>query len=453
MKNLNTYDFFKKNAPHFLYIFIGFWVLFCANYHGLGITFDSQNYIHASKTYQEKGIFLNKDKSLYTQQPPLFPYILHFFLPKNDKNDNKNDKILEKKSEKILAKNIFIFHQICFVITLFIWLLFAQRWFGFSVFYHLFALSLVTATPLILVHHFVWSEPLFLMLLSLDLFFFEQKKSSIITLPLGVGGLFCSFLYCLQRNTGIFFVFGKMLILFFNPFLSKIKSINKKIKIGKEAYNPCLFGGWRFFLLSVWGLGCVFGWAIWTFYALQNTPNAGNTAGFLSHFSWNLDIISIFLVNGKNLFLVFCTYFFPLFLIEKYFFLGIFIKMFAVILFFAMPFFAQKAKNLLIISGVYIGFLLLFVPDFSDAERYLAVIYPVFLLVFYEFLAIFHKKLSQKNHIFKGFFKIFLLHFLFYFLIIFLLYFQAYNLARCYKNIIFFQEYKSDMRFIQTPKT
>ncbi len=403
----------------FWYSFFCFLVVFYANYKGLGLTYDSQNYLHASKTYTKKGIFLNKNNTPYTQQPPIFPIILQFF---------------PKKNASIFAT----FQAFCLSFTVFIWLLMAKVFLDtkifFGIYFHLFGLSLCFATPLYLVHHFVWSEPIFLLFLSLDLYFFmlflakkpfenkyENKevnqKNGIYWLIFGM--MICSFLYCLQRNTGIFFVFTK--VLYF-----------------------CLCGIWQqknaffykktnLYFIFFCGFVSVSGWVFWTFFAIKNNAKQS----FLGHFSWNIDIIQMFCYNGKDLLKVFSTYFFPLSLVEK---AGILLQIFVLGIGFLLAFFAKKTKFLVFVALIYTGFLLFFVPDFSDAERYLAVIYPIFLLVFYENVSKIFVWLHHKKTLLNQFFKILL--------VVFLVYFHTYHAVRTYKNVVFFRELKADWRSI-----
>ncbi len=384
----------------------------------MGITYDSQNYLHASKTFLEKGILLNKDNTIFNQQPPLFPVILSFFSPKNEN----------------FAFYFNIFQIFCLIFTINIWLKFSKIIFKNNIFYHLFALSLCFATPLYLVHHFVWSEPFFLLLLSLDLYVFQKflekeekkyfDKEIILMIILG-------FLYCLQRNTGVFFVFAKI-VCYLSPLTPKG---------GTETFKeftqnfPKKLG-----LMLFYGFFASLGWLIW-FLVIYFMPKNENNAQVLGHFSWNIDVWKVFFYNGKDILVSFSTYFFPLPLVEKG---GFLLKFFVLLVLFSLVFFAKKTKILGLIALIYTSFLLLFVPDFSDAERYLAVIYPLFLLVLYENLKELFDVLFLQIHLKFRFLTFFLMIILCFFMV----YFQIYHFWRVCKNVHFYQEKKSDILII-----
>ncbi|TAE73902.1 MAG: hypothetical protein EAZ85_05865 [Bacteroidetes bacterium] len=393
--------------PHFFYTFFSFLVIFYANYKGVGLTYDSQNYLYSSKSFSEKGIFLNKNNTPYIQQPPLFPLILYIFPQKN-------------------ALFIAIFQ--CFLLSsiVFLWLLMADIFLDKKIFFHLFALSLCFATPLYLVHHFLWSEPIFMLLLSFDLYFFsiflaqkpfENKNNHLFRLIFLM--TIVSFLYCLQRNTGVFFVFGKVLYYFLYGFYhQKYTFFYQKTNI---------------YFIFFAGFLAISGWVFWTILVFQSHTEKP----FLTHFSWNINLIQMLFHNGKDLLKVFSIYFLPLPYVEK---LGFYLQIFMFFIIFLMIFFAKKTKFLGFIALIYVFFLLFFVPDFSDSERYLAVIYPIFLIIFYENISQFYDFMADKKKLIYRFCSIFVLFFL--------IYFQIYHVVRTYKNVIFFQKIKTDWKNI-----
>ena len=163
------------------------WIFFClllvASLHrysqscGIGKTYDSENYVWASNTYTEKGILANKDSTLFLQQPPLFPLIL----------------ALSKPYQILFASWLNTF---CLLGTVCIWLILAGKLLKDKILWAVYAICLACATPLYLVHQFLWSEPIFLFLVSVHFWTFEQyttKKKAVFWRLM----LLCSFLFCL----------------------------------------------------------------------------------------------------------------------------------------------------------------------------------------------------------------------------------------------------------------
>jgi len=106
-----------------------------------------------------------------------------------------------------------------------------------------FSIVFCFSMPLLLIQSFLWSEVFFLFLLSLSTYcllqFTQDNKPYTYLLLASCLG----FLYCLQRNTGIFFVTGSALYLLLDA---------PQIK--------------RFFLTSLYAGVAFSGWFAWTFF-------------------------------------------------------------------------------------------------------------------------------------------------------------------------------------------
>ncbi|MCS6822020.1 MAG: hypothetical protein NZ551_09130 [Microscillaceae bacterium] len=289
---------------------------------GIGLTYDSLNYLHASQTWLTKERLLNQDGTLFLQQPPLFPIILSFFSP----------------YQQVISSWANTF---CLVITVFFWF-----WIGKSYIYDIKWLSLylwllVWATPLFLVHQFLWSEPIYLFISSLAfvaLYQYEQKRTLIWLFCI----IFCLLLLPLQRIVGIALSVAVLIVIG----LDKRNSISIKIALLVISILP--IGTW----LSV-------------VYAYRTPQEFVATYGMQTNFGEGI------IVYANSLSLWFLPNFLPTWL-----------RMCSLFLFFLFWFHLPQNRfsyMVLIYFLAYTVILLIKKSDFWDTERFVALLYPCFL--------------------------------------------------------------------------
>lgn len=154
---------------------------------GLGITYDSSNYLAAAESLAKTGTLETQFGEPYMAQPPLFPVLLYVL--------------------KLDQQGIFFFNLACLACSLMlIWQIIGLVIASFPM--RLVAFGCIgLSTQLLLLHNFVWSEPLFLTLLYLMIFlsfrFFDSPRWYLL-LVIALAGV----LLCLQRNAGLFVVAG-----------------------------------------------------------------------------------------------------------------------------------------------------------------------------------------------------------------------------------------------------
>lgn len=297
-----------------------------------GITYDSNQYLASAKSFAKNQQLSHVDGTPHIDHVPLYPVILSLL----GEHRLQLSKYLNALS-------------LALVLALFIYL--GKQTLHTPFVRSLFALTLVCSIPLQLIHHFVWSEPFFVLLLTLSLLFlfkYLQTPCPQYFRMLVVVGFFM----CLQRNPGIFLVAGIALALWL--------------------YSKA--GLWRTVL---YGSLSVSGWVIWTVGGLLIVKSGLHPAAYnifgnlfakhnLDHYlnvisGWFLPITISLFVRG-TLFLILI-----LFLIIRL------IKIKALLTGFT--------KALIIITIVYIVFLQLTERiDFHETERYAAVIFPLFAL-------------------------------------------------------------------------
>jgi len=159
-----------------------------ATWCGLGQTPDSRHYIATAQHLAQKGEFTSFDGQPYTLWPPLFPLVLS----------------LAPQHALALAK---ILHLSCLVATLLIWWKVGEGFFQETKWRLFFLFTLASSTPLLMVHVFVWSEPLFIFLFSAYLlcihYFLERKPGAWL-----LWATVFAFFMMLQRNAGIMLFAG-----------------------------------------------------------------------------------------------------------------------------------------------------------------------------------------------------------------------------------------------------
>ena len=175
-----------------------------ANSNGLGMT-------HDSIQYWEKSIIF---KNTWSLRKAGFTTFLPF-------------QSLEVVLLSILGANALTIMKYLHVLflggTVFIHLTIAKEIFKHTKTLIIYALTLVFSTPLLMVHSFLWTEPLFIVLVSLQWYmlwrFFQRKTSKVL-----VAILLISVIYCWQRKAGMLFSLG-LIVVFIAHFASSKKKL------------------------------------------------------------------------------------------------------------------------------------------------------------------------------------------------------------------------------------
>lgn len=302
---------------------------------GLGLTYDSHNYLSAARAIGEGRPMETQLGAKYVAQPPLFPAILSLW----------NGNLFFSK----------VFNIACYAVTLILtWKLIdvALDSIGYKV---LACFYIFLSTPLLLVHSFLWSEPLFLLLIQLTivtLYFYRQtKRRSFFYALIGL-----SLLLCAQRNAGIFIVSGIFLGLFLeeNSFVDRIKVVGA-------------------LLISL------VGFFIWNIYGFIREGGDFLAAGYFQNIPGNIleysRAVGVWFLPGT---------------LSQYVLVvpGLFGLLFVISIFFSSEPISPRLtflRQLSTIPFVYVlGFVILGKPVASDVERFLAGIFPVYSVVVFQ---------------------------------------------------------------------
>jgi hypothetical protein len=155
---------------------------------GIRYTYDSVEYLVAAESFAKEGVFRNSDGTFFQHWPPLYPLMLSFFINN-------------------IQEFLITFNWICLLGTFCLMSWLATKTVDNRSLKILFCLTLVFGVPLYLISKFAWSEPFFLLLLSLQLcllYRYSIKGDIKLLVLLSVVGV----LYCLQRKAGIFMMMG-----------------------------------------------------------------------------------------------------------------------------------------------------------------------------------------------------------------------------------------------------
>ncbi len=159
-----------------------------ATWHGLAMTSDSWNYVGAAKSLTATGQLRNANGTLYTAWPPLFPVVLALWT-------------------KFLPFGWKWLQGGCLVVSLLLWGCLGQQLLTHRLLIRLYILVLAFSTPWLMCGGFLWSEPLFILLLSGYLYALHRySKSGKASLLLWATA--CGMLLPLQRASGFFVLAG-----------------------------------------------------------------------------------------------------------------------------------------------------------------------------------------------------------------------------------------------------
>jgi len=197
-KNIKPIISFLFYRGDYLFAFFGSLIMFGLAIHkyGLGVTFDSINYLSAGLTVTEG--MKNADGTIFFEWPPLYPWILSL------------SKFLSINIIKFASCFNYITYAINILLTYHI---IKQNVKNRSV-SNAALLILIFSIPLLQVHILIWSEPFFMLLVLINLLvinkYVKQKKFYLILIL-----SFISLLLQLQRKAGVYFMISNILIIIY----------------------------------------------------------------------------------------------------------------------------------------------------------------------------------------------------------------------------------------------
>lgn len=213
----------EKYAPWIILSTISISLFVYSTWCGLGITYDSKDYLFAAQTWSNNYTLLNANLHVFQERTPLFPIILSCL----DLNTSVILFAFGMSYWLILNGTLYFYCQEVQSTS--------QRIF--------FSFLLAFSTPLLLITNYLWSEVFFTLFLLVSSYFllkFSKDQTNYKAIAFAIA---FAFLYCLQRNTGIFFVMG-------SAFFLLLECQNKK----------------TFILTFIYAALSLSGWAIWTTY-------------------------------------------------------------------------------------------------------------------------------------------------------------------------------------------
>ncbi len=173
---------------------VGLWMLpllygmlhLYATAHNPGITFDSRHYLAAARHFASTGTLAGSEGDAYYEYAPLYPLMLSL------------------AKEKMLLWATWL-NRLSVMMSILIMLVLARKYIIHPYLWWLYGCSLVFSTPLLLIGSFVWTEPFFLLLLTLQFWLWLRylKGGNNISFILAC---LTACLLCLQRNAGVYFL-------------------------------------------------------------------------------------------------------------------------------------------------------------------------------------------------------------------------------------------------------
>lgn len=336
---MNTLSKKQLDAWVYIFIFIAVVLQSYAVSCGLSFTYDSHDYVYASNTFKISFEFYNANGSIYVERAPLFPLLLSI-----------------SSSKYIWA----IINVLNLALCLYFAYKLGQKLFKNAVILILFMLSQAFSVTQLMIHSFLWSEPLFLLLLLIFLNEFynylqEQKKSTFIKLIL------LAFIFAIHRTPGIFFIAGAGLSLCILLPKQKLFSFKKA---------------------SVFTILASIGWGLWLFRNLSFKGTEYHPATEV--------IFQNFFINIYHYSNVVTAWFLPLNLNFWIRIVFLFLSILTFTIFFKkniFKLFQQKfIISLTLIFGTY-TFALLSLENvgYHESERYYSLVYFPILLIFFLF--------------------------------------------------------------------
>jgi hypothetical protein len=169
---------------------------------GINTTSDSEFFKILAESFYNNGTLVHPEFGEILYWPPLYPIILSAGI-------------------RYFDMYVIVLHFICGIAIIYIWMILSKEFFRDKFLFITFNILSAISTPFIMISVFVWSELIFLLLLSLYLLHIERYISSKTVFSLIMASLFGALLL-LQRNAGIFLVIGFMfgLVIFYSKWVS-----------------------------------------------------------------------------------------------------------------------------------------------------------------------------------------------------------------------------------------
>ncbi|WP_338760407.1 hypothetical protein WAF17_13550 [Bernardetia sp. ABR2-2B] len=219
-----------------------------STYKGEGVakTHDSFHYLKTAENLILNYDFIQKDAQPYIAWALGFPFLL------------------------LLFKDSVFLNLLCILGTYVFYFDLTQKLFQKTIIKWWVILAFASATPLYLIHHFVWSEPPFLLFLMGCVWIFYYFKEANTNQKLLLFCLF-GFLFCAMRNAGLYFVIGinsGIILLYIFPVL-----IKNKVNL----VNPFLWKNIYFKSLIYFSFSSIFPIFLWWLHAKIKTQGNFNT--------------------------------------------------------------------------------------------------------------------------------------------------------------------------------
>ena len=318
-----TYKLHHFFAAIFLLLSLG--ILIFSTWCGIGLTYDSYDYLAAATAFRNNGILLNAHGSAFLIHAPFFPVFISAL--------GNNPLIILK-----------LFNILFFGVTLIIIYLTNCRLFKNNWFCSISVLIIGLSVGHQMIYNFLWSEPLFLFFFALHNFFLVRFLGTQRNYDFWLLILF-AFMMCLTRNAGFFIIIPTSWILF-------------------TSHHKSWRSMFQYFFISTLGFG------LWNVYVIAAHNGMGSV-----YFS-NEFFVGIW-INASNYLKVMSLWFLPAF-VPFIFRLLVMIPFVAYLgfLFYKieMP---KPAAYSIVQSTIYI-LIMIFIGKFDDSEieRLLSIIYP-----------------------------------------------------------------------------
>ncbi len=321
-KGQKTTGLFQYVSWLILSISIG--ILIYSTWCGVGLTFDSYNYLSAGESLKKYGKLLMQDGSLYIVHAPLFPVFISLL---------GTNPILGIKAANILL----------FVITTFIVRAIIQNSIKNDIL-KIFSLAGITwSVNIHMIYNFIWTEPLFLFLFSMHTWLLLRYLHGKVRINL-IAVIFIAFLMGITRNAGVFIILPSWL------FLTYSREFDWKNSISY------LVGSTSGFL----------SWNLYAFFYFGGKNKIINGVDFFSGIPRNfinyIDTISCWATPS---------------LVPGFLRLSILIIIMVIIVLAILKSYSVSARLFLFSGIIYILIMICFIQiDVSDVERMLSIIYP-----------------------------------------------------------------------------
>jgi len=336
---------------------------------GMGFTFDSYDYFAASRSWRLTKDLFNDNGSIYVFHAPLFPVILSAF------------------SSQYFGGYVLLNLAVCCLSCLILYFS-VRKYFEHPVLLQICFASIALSVGFQMIHHFLWTESIFLLLFIIHNFFLIRVLENAGRKDFWVL-VFLAFLMGITKNTGFFIILSTSVVL-----LWQIRSKALRYTV----------------LYSVLGS---LGFALWNLSVLIYRQGATIYT--------ESDFIQGFLNNGNNYADVISLWFFPAVIPFAYrlLIIGLIVMMF--FYFNRKGSISKLAKSFLIQFTVYLAIMVIIIEvDKDEIERLLAIIAPWLALSIFMILDLYLVSFSKKIRV-----SVFILLFLF----------LSYTFIRSYKNV------------------